>query len=70
MAARQGAQHHAAKMTEATVKAARKAYAEASWVMLDGKRHPVNASTLARKYGVTHQTMRAILKGHTWRHVT
>lgn len=69
MSARKGAQHHAAKMTEATVRAARKAYNEASWVMVDGKRHPVNASTLARKYGVTHQTMRALLRGETWGHV-
>jgi hypothetical protein len=70
MAARTGSKHHAAKMTDATVRAARKAFAEASWVMVDGKRHPVNTSTLARKYGVTHQTMRAILTGKTWRHVS
>lgn len=70
MSARQGSKHHAAKMTDATVRAARRAFNEASWVMLDGKRHPVNASTLARKYGVTHQTMRAILRGDTWKHVS
>jgi hypothetical protein len=69
MPARKGSKHHAAKMTEATVRAARKAYANASWVMFDGKRHPVNASTLARKYGVTHQTMQAVLDGKTWKHV-
>lgn len=69
MAARKGAQHHNAKLTEATVKAARKAYRNASWVMLDGKRHPVNISTLARKYGVSHQTMNSCLKGDTWRDV-
>lgn len=70
MSARPGSKHHAAKMTEATVRAARKANESASWVMLDGKRYPVNASTLARKYGVTHQTMRAILRGDTWKHVS
>lgn len=69
MVAHKGSKHHAAKMTESTVRAARKAYAESSWVLLDGKRHSVNASTLARKYGVTHQTMRSILKGDTWKHV-
>lgn len=70
MAARQGSDHHAAKMTPATVRAARKAHAKASWIVLDGKRHPVNANTLARKYGVTHQTMRSLLSGETWKHVT
>lgn len=70
MAANQGSKHHASKMTEAKVRAARKAFTDASWVVVDGKRHPVNASTLARKYGVTHQTMRSILKNETWKHVS
>lgn len=69
MAANKGSKHHGAKMTEAKVRAARKAYQSASWVVLDGKRHPVNANTLAQKYGVAHQTMRSILRGDTWGHV-
>lgn len=69
MAARPGGKHHAAKLTEATVKAARNTFATGKFVMLDGKRWPVTASSLARKYGVTHQTMRAALRGDTWRHV-
>lgn len=70
MAARKGAQHHAAKMTEAKVKAAREAYAKASWIIVDGKRQPVNQATLARKYGVSHQAMRDLLHRHTWGHVS
>lgn len=70
MAARKGAKHHAAKLTEAGVRAARKAYANNKSIVIDGKRVPVTASSLARKYGVAHQTMHAILKGETWKHVS
>jgi hypothetical protein len=70
MSARPGSKHHNAKLTDATVRAARKTFANGSWVMLDGKKHPVNISTLARKYGVSHQTMHSALKGQTWRHVS
>lgn len=70
MSARPGSKHHAAKMTEAKVKAARKAFADASWLLVDGKRQPVNISTLAKKYGVSHQAMSDIVKGRSWRHVS
>jgi hypothetical protein len=70
MAANKGAKHHAAKMTEAGVKAARKAYDNGSFIMVDGKRHPVTVNALARKYGVSHQTMHALLKRRTWQHVS
>jgi hypothetical protein len=70
MAARKGSKHHNAKLTNATVREARRVYANGSWIMLDGKQHPVNVSNLARKYGVSHQTMYSAIKGHTWRHVS
>lgn len=69
MSANKGSKHHAAKMTEATVRAARKTYETGSWVVIAGKRWPVNVNTLARKYGVSHQTMHALLKRETWQHV-
>jgi hypothetical protein len=69
MAARQGSKHHAAKMTEAKVRAARKAFANPTFIVVDGKRQPVNTATLARKYGISHQAMRNILSGQTWGHV-
>ena len=69
MAANTGSKHHATKLTEADVRAARKAAASGKFLVLDGKRHPVNTNTLARKYGVAHQTMRNILTGVTWKHV-
>ena len=59
MAARPGAKHHNAKMTPAKVRAARKAYATGDW----------SISALARKYGLSHQSMGSLLKGETWRHV-
>lgn len=70
MAANQGSKHHAAKMTDATVRAARKAYDNGSFIMVDGKRSPVTVNALARKYGVSHQTMHAIVKRQTWKHVS
>lgn len=60
MAAHQGAKHHAAKMTTAKVRQARKSYATGKWT----------ARALAEKYGVAHQTMHAILKHKTWKHVS
>lgn len=69
MGAKKGAQHHAAKMTEATVKAARNTFENGKFLMVDGKRAPVTVNGLARKYGVSHQTMHAILKRKTWKHV-
>jgi hypothetical protein len=69
MAASKGSKHHAAKMTEATVRAARRQYESASWLVIDGKRQPVNPSNLARKYGVSRETMVALLTRRTWGHV-
>jgi hypothetical protein len=71
MAAKKGSNHHASKMTEATVRAARRAYAKPrpSFIVLEGKRHPITVSSLARKYNVSRQTMSVILKGDTWKHV-
>jgi hypothetical protein len=69
MAANKGSKHHASKMTEATVRAARKSFENGSWIMLDGKRTPVSTSSLARKYGVSHQTMDSLLRRETWKHV-
>lgn len=69
MSARKGSKHHAAKMTDATVRAARKAYESGNFIVVDGKRASVTVNALARKYGVSHQTMHAILKRETWKHV-
>lgn len=69
MAARQGKKHHAAKMTEATVRAARKSHETGSWIVVDGRRQPVSVAALARKYGVSHQTMASLLARETWKHV-
>jgi hypothetical protein len=69
MGAKQGAKHHAAKMTEATVRAARHTFENGKYLVVDGKRYPVTVNGLARKYGVSHQTMHAILKRKTWKHV-
>lgn len=69
MAAHKGAKHHAAKMTEASVRAARNAYEHGNFILVDGKRSPVTVNALARKYGVSHQTMHAIVKRETWKHV-
>lgn len=71
MAANKGSKHHGAKMTEATVKAARASYQnrEGRWVVIDGKRRPITMYSLAEKYGVAHQTMHAVLSRKTWRHI-
>jgi hypothetical protein len=69
MAANKGSAHHASKMTEADVKAARKTYDTGKFIIVDGKRQPVTVNALARKYGVAHQTMHAIVKRKTWKHL-
>lgn len=69
MAAHKGAKHHAAKMTEATVRSARNSFENGNFIVIDGKRSPVTVNALARKYGVSHQTMHALLKRKTWGHV-
>lgn len=65
MAARIGAKHHAAKMTTAQVKQARKSYEVRD---ANGKRKWTLAG-LAEKYGVKRQTMCAIINRDTWKHV-
>lgn len=59
MAARQGAKHHAAKMTTAKVRQARKSFETGKWTV----------KALAEKYGITPQSMHAIIKRTTWKHV-
>lgn len=70
MAANKGTKHHAAKLTPAIVRAARKTREEGQFVVIEGKRHPVTISSLARKYGVSHQTMHSALTGKTWGHIS
>lgn len=75
MPARQGKNHHNAKMTDATVRAARQTYARGGEIVApdregNRKRVPVTVNSLARKYGVSHQTMHALLRGDTWKHVS
>ena len=69
MSAKKGAKHHNAKMTAAKVRAARDTYENGSWIIVDGKKAPVTVKALADKYGVTHQTMHAIIKRRTWKDV-
>ncbi len=69
MAARTGAKHHAAKMTVAKVRQARKLY-ESQARDKDTGRRKWTMTSLAEKYGVAHQTMHAILSRKTWKHVT
>lgn len=70
MPAKQGSAHHNAKMTPASVRAARKAFTRGGRVMVDGKLADATIASLARKYGITHQSMRSILFHETWRHVS
>ena len=72
MSARKGTSHHGAKMTDKTVRAARRSYAarDSKQIVVDGKLATVSINSLARKYGVSHQTMFALIKGQTWKHVT
>lgn len=69
MAANRGSKHHMTKLTEADVRAARKAWQGGRWIVVEGRRVPVTAAALARKYDVADQTMRNILAGRTWKHV-
>lgn len=59
MPAHSGAKHHAAKLTVAKVRQARKSHATGKWTI----------TSLAAKYGVTHQTMWAAVHRQTWKHV-
>lgn len=59
MPAAQGIKHHSAKLTTAQVRQARKSHATGKWTI----------SGLARKYGVTHQSMHAIIHRKTWKHI-
>lgn len=60
-----GAKHHAAKMTDAKVRQARKSYAirnkrgDRKWTI----------AALARRYGVSRPAMSDLLNGRTWTHV-
>ena len=69
MAANKGSKHHNSKLTPATVRAARKAIEKGGEIVVGGKRVKTTVAALARKYGVTHQTMRSAIKGETWGHV-
>lgn len=69
MAANKGSKHHATKLTEADVRAARKTHASGKWMVVDGKRVPVTVAALARKYGISDQGMRNIVHRRTWKHV-
>ncbi len=70
MAARTGSGHHNAKLNDRIVRAARKAYnGGAKFIVINGKRRPVNIRSLAEKYGVSHQAMHSAIKGETWKHV-
>lgn len=69
MAANKGSRHHASKMTEAEVRAARRSYEKGTYIVVDGKREPITVNSLARKYGVAHQTMHAVVKRKTWKHI-
>jgi hypothetical protein len=66
MPAKQGAKHHAAKLTIAQVRQVRKSYA-----VIDSKtgKRKWTIKALADKYGVAHQTMWAIVHHKTWTHV-
>ncbi|MFF5973637.1 hypothetical protein ACFY7C_19130 [Streptomyces sp. NPDC012769] len=61
-----GAKHHASKMTTAKVRQARKSYdvrtanGDRKWTI----------TGLAEKYGITPQSMAAILNRKSWKHVS
>jgi uncharacterized protein YjcR len=57
--AHKGAKHHNAKMTTAQVRQARKSYATGKWTL----------QGLADKYGVTRQSMHAVIRRDTWKHI-
>ena len=60
-----GTKHHASKMTPAKVRQARKSFA----VLDKNGNRKWTQRALAEKYGITPQSMGAILKGRTWKHV-
>lgn len=60
MAARQGAKHHAAKMTAAKVRQARKSYDTGKWTI----------ARLAEKYDLSWTAMNLIIQRETWKHVS
>lgn len=64
MPANKGSMHHNSKMTDEKVRVARRYHTDGD---NDGK--VWNISELARSFGITHQSMRAILMGDTWKHV-
>lgn len=66
MPAMSGAKHHAAKMTTAKVRSARKAYATTT---PDGKRK-WTIKQLAEKHGISVPSMHAILRRESWKHVS
>jgi len=59
MPAHKGELHHSTRMTEEKVREARRLWASGDYTI----------SNLARKYEISHQSMTAILRGETWRHV-
>lgn len=65
MPAQIGSKHHAAKMTPAKVRQARKSYEVRG---KDGKRKNTML-VLAERYGIKVQTMHSILHRKTWKHV-
>lgn len=65
MPARSGSNHHSAKMTEAKVRTARKWHDEG-----DPKGEKWSMNALAQKYGITYQSMRAIIRRESWRGVS
>lgn len=70
MPAKKGAKHHNAKLTPASVREARRIFSQGKFLIINGERHPVTITALARRYGVSHQTMYSAIKGHTWGHVS
>lgn len=66
MAQQIGTKHHAAKMNPAKVRQARKSYEVR---LRDGSRKWTKKA-LARKYGITPQSMNDILTNKTWKHVS
>lgn len=54
-----GSKHHASKMTTAKVKQARKSFSTGKW----------SQRKLAKKYGISPQSMADILKRRSWKHV-
>ncbi|KKM21473.1 hypothetical protein LCGC14_1635040 [marine sediment metagenome] len=60
-----GEAHHKAKLTEKQVREIR----ASGWTPQNHPRKAVSSPKLARKYGVSHPTIQAVLRGTTWRHL-